>query len=77
MVLEDEFGLVNVVVKPDIYERQRTIVRGEPFVIVKGEVQRRDGVTNLVAHDFVALRVGEGLTPASHNFGHGGHGARR
>jgi error-prone DNA polymerase len=45
MVLEDEFGLVNVIVKPDLYEKQRVIVRGEPFVIAKGEVQRRDGVT--------------------------------
>jgi error-prone DNA polymerase len=76
MVLEDEFGLVNVVVKPDLYERQRTIVRGEPFIIVTGEVQRRDGVTNLMAESFVTVRVGEGLAPASHNFGHGGHGGR-
>jgi error-prone DNA polymerase len=76
MVLEDEFGLVNVVVKPDIYEKQRTIVRGEPFVIVKGEVQRRDGVTNLVAGSFTPIAVGEGLAPASHNFGRGGHGGR-
>jgi error-prone DNA polymerase len=78
MVLEDEFGLVNVIVKPDLYEKQqqRALIRGEPFVIVKGEVQRRDGVTNLVAESFVAIPAGEGLSPASHNFGHGGHGGR-
>jgi error-prone DNA polymerase len=76
MVVEDEFGLVNVIVRPDLYEKQRLIVRGEPFVIVKGEVQRRDGVTNLMAESFSALSVGEGLAPASHNFGHGGHGGR-
>jgi error-prone DNA polymerase len=76
MVLEDEFGLVNVVVRPDLYEKQRLIVRGEPFLIVKGEVQRRDGVTNLIARSLVAIEVGEGLAPASHNFGHGGHGGR-
>ena len=39
----DEFGMVNVVVKPDLYERQRSLVRTEPFVIVRGELQRRDG----------------------------------
>jgi error-prone DNA polymerase len=76
MVLEDEFGLVNVIVKPDLYEKQRVIIRGEPFVIVKGEVQRRDGVMNLMAESFATLAVGEGLAPASHNFGHGGHGGR-
>jgi error-prone DNA polymerase len=76
MVQEDEFGLVNVIVKPDLYEKQRVIVRGEPFVIAKGEVQRRDGVTNLMAESFLPLGVGGGLAPASHNFGHGGHGGR-
>jgi DNA polymerase III alpha subunit len=44
LVLEDEFGLVSVVVKPTIHERQRSLVRTEPFVIVRGELQRRDGM---------------------------------
>ncbi len=77
LVLEDEFGLVNVIVKPDLYERQRAIVRAEPFVVVKGELQRRDGITNLIAGWFTPMRVSGELSPASHNFGHGGHGGRR
>ena len=76
MVLEDEFGLVNVIVKPDIYERQRQVVRGEPFVITRGEIQRRDGITNLMAESFTPMPVGEGISPPAHNFGHGGHGGR-
>jgi error-prone DNA polymerase len=75
MVLEDEFGLVNVIVKPDLYEAQRALVRSEPFVIVRGELQRRDGITNLMAESFVPLTAG-GLAPEAHNFGHGGHGGR-
>ena len=75
LVLEDEFGLVNVIVKPDLYEAQRALVRGEPFLIVRGELQRRDGITNLMADSFVPLTAG-GLAPAAHNFGHGGHGGR-
>src|SRR2546422_10419862 len=73
MVIEDEFGLVNVVVKPDVYEAHRTLVRSEPFVIIRGELQRRDGVINLIAQSFVPLTAG-GLSPAAHNFGtgHGG-----
>jgi len=74
MVIEDEFGLVNVVVKPDIYEAHRTLVRGEPFVIIRGELQRRDGVINLIAQSFVPLTAG-GLSPTAHNFGTG-HGGR-
>jgi error-prone DNA polymerase len=75
LVLEDEFGLVNVIVKPDLYESQRQLVRSEPFVMVRGELQRRDGITNLMAESFVLLTAG-GLAPAAHNFGHGGHGGR-
>jgi error-prone DNA polymerase len=74
MVIEDEFGLVNVVVKPNVYEAHRTLVRGEPFVIIRGELQRRDGVINLIAESFVPLTAG-GLSPAAHNFGTG-HGGR-
>ena len=70
MVLEDEFGLVNVIVKPDLYETHRALVRAEPFVIIRGELQRRDGITNLIAHSFVPLTAG-GLSPAAHNFGTG------
>jgi len=74
LVLEDELGLVNVIVKPDIYESHRQLVRSEPFVIVRGELQRRDGITNLMAKSFVPLTAG-GLSPAAHNFGTG-HGGR-
>jgi error-prone DNA polymerase len=74
MVIEDEVGLVNVIVKPDVYEAHRTLVRGEPFVVVRGELQRREGITNLIAQSFVPLTAG-GLSPAAHNFGTG-HGGR-
>ena len=74
MVIEDEFGLVNVVVKPNVYEAHRTLVRGEPFVIIRGELQRRDRVTNLIAESFIPLTAG-GLSPVAHNFGTG-HGGR-
>jgi len=36
LVLEDEFRLVDVVVKPNLHERHRSMVRAEPFVIVHG-----------------------------------------
>ena len=66
--LEDEFGLTNVVVKPGLHERQRPLVRGEPFVIVRGELQRRDGTVNVVAKSLAALSAGP-VAPAGHNFG--------
>lgn len=65
----DEFGLVNVVVKPDLYQRQRLLVRTEPFVIVRGELQRWGGTVNLLAESFSAPRLAGGVAPAAHNFG--------
>ncbi len=41
LLLEDEYGLINVVVSPALYARQRTVLRGEPFLLVEGVVQRR------------------------------------
>jgi error-prone DNA polymerase len=70
LVLEDESGLANVVVKPAVYVRYRPLVRAEPFVIVSGHLQRRDGVTNLIAKAFRPLRVPRELVaPEAHNFG--------
>jgi error-prone DNA polymerase len=68
LVLEDEFGLVNVIVKPGLHDQQRPLVRAEPFVIVRGQLQRRDGTVNVVAESLQALPV-SGVAPAAHNFG--------
>jgi error-prone DNA polymerase len=69
LVLEDEFGLVNVVVKPALHERQRSLVRTEPFVVVHGELQRRDGTINVIAAQFKSLPVNQPVAPEAHNFG--------
>jgi error-prone DNA polymerase len=69
MLLEDEFGMANVVVKPQLYERYRSLVRAEPFVLVQGELQRRDGTTNVIAQSLSVLRVPRSLTaPRDHSF---------
>jgi error-prone DNA polymerase len=58
MLLEDELGTVNVVVPPPVYERHRLVVRTASFSQVSGRLERRDGVTNVVASSVRAL-----LTP--------------
>jgi len=75
LVLEDEFGLMNLVVKPDLHDRQRALVRAEPFVIVQGKLQRRDGTVNVIAERLTPLRTEGAPTPEAHNFSHG-HGGR-
>ncbi|MER8184780.1 error-prone DNA polymerase [Kitasatospora sp. NPDC094015] len=47
--LEDETGLVNVVVQPHVWERQRKTALGSAGLLVHGTAERRDGAINLVA----------------------------
>ena len=49
MTIEDETGLVNVVVRPDVYRAQRRTLRGEPLLVVEGVLAREDGVINILA----------------------------
>jgi error-prone DNA polymerase len=76
LLMEDEFGMVNVIVSPRLHEQQRALVRGEPFVIIEGELQRKEGTINLLARRFERLPVPASahtaerlLEPQSHNFG--------
>jgi error-prone DNA polymerase len=49
LLLEDEHGLLNVIVFPNLYSERRHVVRGEPFVVVEGILQQRNNTINLVA----------------------------
>jgi error-prone DNA polymerase len=51
MLLEDETGLANVIVHPPLYERRRTVIRGNPFQIITGRLQLRDNTVNIIASD--------------------------
>jgi error-prone DNA polymerase len=56
LTLEDEDGLVNVVLKPKVYEKYRYIARREPFIVVEGTLQKKDGVSNILAERLLPLR---------------------
>lgn len=47
--LEDEAGLINVVISQDVYTQYRHPIRQAALLLLTGVVQRRDGVTNVVA----------------------------
>jgi error-prone DNA polymerase len=59
--LEDETGLLNVVVLPDIWQANREVARRNPGLVLDGVVEYRDGVTNFVARRFAPWPV-EGVT---------------
>jgi error-prone DNA polymerase len=80
MLLEDEFGQVNLIVPPAVYERHRAIVRGEPLLLAHGRYERKDRNRNVLVHRIetlgpLARRVSgeEGVgaaLPDAHHFGH-------
>lgn len=55
--LEDETGLLNVIVLPDVWAAQHKVARRTVGMVVEGTLEHRDGVTNLVARRFEPLPV--------------------
>lgn len=49
LTLEDEFGFINVIVKPAIYEQYQRVIRDNPLLLVEGEVQRQQEVIHVLA----------------------------
>jgi error-prone DNA polymerase len=69
LTLEDETGIANIIVRPDVYARDRAIVVDSPFLLVEGWLQVQDGVTAIKAERMQRL---EGLLASmaveSHDF---------
>ena len=66
MNLEDETGLVNVVVSKGCWTRYRTVARSAAALLVRGRLERAEGVVNVVAEELVPLPVAAGA--ASRDF---------
>jgi len=49
LTLEDETGISNVIIRPDLFDRERLIVIRHPFLIVDGVLQHQDGVLSIRA----------------------------
>jgi error-prone DNA polymerase len=64
--LEDETGLINVVVSKGCWIRYRREVRA-PALLVRGRLERAEGVTNVIADCFEPLPL-SGATVVSRNF---------
>jgi error-prone DNA polymerase len=59
LLLEDEYGTLNVIVPPPLYEQRRLLVRTEPLILVTGRLERHadgDGAINLLATTIESLK---------------------
>jgi len=55
--LEDETGIANVILTPDVFERDRLVVTRNRFLRIEGPVQNQDGVIHVKAQRIVPLEV--------------------
>jgi error-prone DNA polymerase len=67
LTLEDETGIANIIVRPDLFAADRVTIVGEPFLLVEGTLQIQDGVTSVKA-DRVQPLPGNEPAPESHDF---------
>jgi error-prone DNA polymerase len=48
LTIEDETGLVNVIVRPDVYEANRRTIRASQCLIVEGVLQKESGCIDVI-----------------------------
>jgi error-prone DNA polymerase len=66
LTLEDETGISNVIVRPDLFDRQRLTLIRQPFLIVDGVLQHQDGVLSVRAERVEGMTGGAAVD--AHDF---------
>jgi error-prone DNA polymerase len=64
LTLEDETGMINIVVTPDRFERHAVLISTSPLLLIRGVLQVEQHVVNVRAKQFKALHLGGGETHA-------------
>jgi error-prone DNA polymerase len=49
LAIEDETGMMNVTLRPDVYRRYRAVLHRSPLLVVTGRLQVEGAVLNVVA----------------------------
>ncbi len=65
--LEDETGISNAIILPDLFEARKLTIVDEPFLLVEGILQNQRGSTSVKAERIDALRL-DAASIASHDF---------
>src|SRR5437667_489454 len=66
--LEDETGVSNAIVDPDLFERFRLLITEEDFLLIEGEVQNSDNVVLIKTCDIRRLAHDQLVGSESHDF---------
>jgi len=67
LTLEDETGISNIIVRPDVFARERITILEEPFLLVEGILQNQENVTAVRAERVEGI-AGVPVEIESHDF---------
>ncbi|MBD3258298.1 DNA polymerase III subunit alpha [candidate division GN15 bacterium] len=69
LTMEDETGFANIVVKPNFVSHCRKAIVYSAGLLVRGVVERKDGVINVIGYTFTPLRLSkDGIALKSRDF---------
>jgi error-prone DNA polymerase len=66
--LEDETGISNAIVRPDLFEQERLLITEEPFLMIEGILQVREGTKIVRAEAFASLNHEPAMHAESYDF---------
>jgi error-prone DNA polymerase len=67
LTLEDETGIANAMVRPEVFHHYRNLLHRAHMLIVEGPLQKQDGVIHVLGRRFSELKL-DGPMPKSHDF---------
>lgn len=65
--LEDETGIANAIITPQLFERDHTVVVHHPYLLIEGRLQNQDNVVSVKAEAIQELQITR-AEPPSHDF---------
>jgi error-prone DNA polymerase len=65
--LEDETGIANIILTPDVFDRERIAVTRNRFLFIEGPLQNQDGVIHVKANRIEPLHISSAQV-RSHDF---------
>jgi len=66
--LEDESGVANAIVYPQVFERLRLVITQNPALVIDGYLQQQDGIIHVKAETIRPLRCTDLPEQTSHDF---------
>ena len=67
LTMEDETGVANVIITPQLFDKNRLALVDHPFLLIEGTLQNQDNVVSVKAKRIQPLSF-KAVAPPSHDF---------